>query len=98
MVDASDEDLPVEWEKRQKKNGSFYYRNAMTGAVQDSSPHEGIADATGGADTRARRGVARIFQVRIGETKKEVGGRVFATRAVNTLSRRAFGAVNVRSG
>lgn len=66
VVDASDEDLPAEWVKRQRKDGSFYYCNAMTGAVQDSSPHDGVAGATVVAPnaTRPRRGIASMFQVR----------------------------------
>lgn len=72
MVDASEEDLPVEWVKRQRRDGSFYYSNTMTGAVQNSSPHERVADATGApAATRPRRGVARMFQV-----SWEVDGRI----------------------
>eukprot|EP00903_Cladosiphon_okamuranus_P010878 g10275.t1 len=70
-VDASDEDLPVEWIKRQRKDGSFYYCNTMTGAVQNRSPLEGIGDgdattatpaAAAPAAPRPPHGIARVFQ------------------------------------
>lgn len=69
VVNASGEDLPAEWVKKQRKDGSsFYYCNTMTGAVQDNSPKEGAADATMATSaTRPRRGIARMFQVRMGE-------------------------------
>lgn len=68
MVDASDEDLPVEWVKKQRKDGSFYYCNTMTGVVQDDSPNErGAAATSAPAATRPRRGIARMFKVRMGD-------------------------------
>ena len=75
VVDASDEDLPVEWVKRQRKNGTFYYCNTMTGAIRDNSPNEGDAVVATGAPVtapRQRRGVTRMFKVsRKGENVKD---------------------------
>ncbi|CAN0411795.1 unnamed protein product [Ascophyllum nodosum] len=65
-VDALDEDLPVEWVKKERQNGSFYYFNIMTGAVQDRSPNNGI-DANAAAEASAvpsrPHRLARIFQM-----------------------------------
>lgn len=72
MVDASGEDLPVEWVKKQRKDGRYYYCNEMTGVVQDNSPHDGVADATAPAATRPKRGIARMFKVRMGGNCKQI--------------------------
>ena len=64
MVDASDEDLPAEWVKKKKQDGTFYYFNATTGKAQSNSPHEEAADAIPVPAAARPRGVARIFKVR----------------------------------
>ena len=68
VVDASDEDLPVEWVKRLRNNGSFYYYNSMTGAMQRSRPDERIEtnNATGAPAVPQRSSLlTRAFQVRV---------------------------------
>ena len=72
VVDASGEDLPAEWVKKQTKDGRYYYCNVMTGAVQDNSPHDGVADATALAATRPERDIARLFKVRMGGNCKQI--------------------------
>ncbi|CAM9668302.1 unnamed protein product [Ascophyllum nodosum] len=65
VVDASDEDLPVEWVKRLRNNGSFYYYNSMTGAMQRSRPDERIEtnNATGAPAVPQRSSLlTRAFQ------------------------------------
>ncbi|CAM9275351.1 unnamed protein product [Ectocarpus fasciculatus] len=60
-IDASEEDLPVEWVKKQRPNGSIYYFNVMTGAKQTASPNH--LDATGGAaPPPSNSALGRIFQ------------------------------------
>lgn len=92
VVDASDEDLPVEWVKRQRRDGSYYYRNTMTGAERDTSPHEGVADAPGAPEAaRARRGsripLARMFKVRAAEINLEIEGRIGHRRKTLAVER-----------
>ncbi|CAM9357602.1 unnamed protein product [Ascophyllum nodosum] len=60
-VDTSDEDLPVEWVKKQRRNGSFYYFNIMTGAVQERSPTD-HGDANAATGPRPSN-LARIFRM-----------------------------------
>lgn len=61
-IDASEEDLPTEWVKKRRANGSIYF-NVLTGAKQAESPND--PDSTAGADPAPTRGSAmrRIFQV-----------------------------------
>lgn len=63
-LDASEEDLPVEWVKKQRPNGSIYYFNVLTGAKLARSPND--LDAADGGDPPPSRGSAlsRVFQVR----------------------------------
>lgn len=69
-IDASDEDLPAEWTKRQRKNGSMYYCNSVTGELRDNSPHEADAVTSGSSASRPRRGINRLFRVRNRRKKK----------------------------
>ncbi|CAM9891591.1 unnamed protein product [Scytosiphon promiscuus] len=60
-VDASEEDLPAGWVKKQRANGSIYYLNTTNGSRQNESPHihggaHGIALPSHG------NAIHRIFQ------------------------------------
>ncbi|CAN0019989.1 unnamed protein product [Scytosiphon promiscuus] len=62
-IDASDEDLPTEWAKRQRKDGSMYYFNHMTGATRDNSPNElSIGGLGAPPPPRPQRTISRIFK------------------------------------
>lgn len=39
-IDASEEDLPMDWVKKESSDGSQYYFNVLTGAIQDHSPND----------------------------------------------------------
>ncbi|CBJ30298.1 similar to neural precursor cell expressed, developmentally down-regulated 4-like [Ectocarpus siliculosus] len=60
-IDASEEDLPVEWVKKQRPNGSIYYFNVMTGAKQTASPNH-LDNAGGSAPPPSNSALGRIFQ------------------------------------
>lgn len=62
-IDASEEDLPMEWVKKRRANGSIYYFNVLTGAKQATSPND--LDGTDGGAPAPTHGSAtqRIFQV-----------------------------------
>ncbi|CAN0024019.1 unnamed protein product, partial [Ectocarpus sp. 12 AP-2014] len=59
-IDASEEDLPVEWVKKQRPNGSIYYFNVMTGAKQTASPNH-LDDAGGAGPPPSNSALGRIF-------------------------------------
>ena len=40
IVDAADEDLPMEWVKKRRSDGSIYYFNVLTNFKQDRSPND----------------------------------------------------------
>lgn len=62
-IDASEEDLPVEWVKKRRGNGSIYYFNVLTGAKQAKSPND-LEGTDGGAPAPTNGNVMqRIFQV-----------------------------------
>ncbi|CAM9385471.1 unnamed protein product [Scytosiphon promiscuus] len=62
-IDASDEDLPIEWAKRQRKDGSMYYFNHMTGATRDNSPNElSIGGPGAPPPPRPQRTISRMFK------------------------------------
>ena len=65
-IDASEEDLPVEWVKKQRSNGSVYYFNVMTGAKLARSPNDLGGDGADGGDPAPSREsvMSRIFRVR----------------------------------
>ncbi|CAM9296241.1 unnamed protein product, partial [Hapterophycus canaliculatus] len=64
-IDATDEDLPVEWVKKQRKNGTTYYFNHLTGATRNNSPNESSIVLAGApvAPPRPPPAINRIFQV-----------------------------------
>lgn len=68
-IDASEEDLPANWVKKQRKNGTVYYHNVLTDTVRDMSPNEFAGQPPGPAATATEvashgGGVGRFFQVR----------------------------------
>lgn len=63
VIDASDEDLPAEWVKKRRSNGSIYYFNAMDGRIQDRSPNE-YDSAPGVLPPQRQSALQRMWQVR----------------------------------
>ncbi|CAM9783741.1 unnamed protein product [Ectocarpus sp. 6 AP-2014] len=62
-IDASNEDLPIGWVKRQRKNGTTYYYNPLTGDARENSPTEAHAVvAVGVTPAPKRRSIARAFR------------------------------------
>eukprot|EP00904_Undaria_pinnatifida_P011275 jgi/Undpi1/7278/HiC_scaffold_22.g09751.m1 len=66
-IDATDEDLPPGWVKRQRKSGSVYYYNVMTGSTRITTPHEAgeVVDGTRTITApRPQNGICSLFPVR----------------------------------
>ncbi|CAB1103504.1 unnamed protein product [Ectocarpus sp. CCAP 1310/34] len=62
-IDTSNEDLPIGWVKRQRKNGTTYYYNPLTGDARENSPTEAHAVvAVGVTPAPERRSIARAFR------------------------------------
>lgn len=61
-IDASGEDLPAGWVKKQRVNGSIYYLNVTDGTRQSVSPHE-LARTHEVAPPPRSHALNRIFQV-----------------------------------
>ncbi|CAM9509105.1 unnamed protein product [Ectocarpus fasciculatus] len=63
-IDTSNEDLPIGWVKRQRKDGTTYYYNPLTGDTRENSPNEAHAVvAVGVAPTAKRRSIARALRI-----------------------------------
>ena len=66
-MDATDEDLPPGWVKKQRKSGSVYYFHVMTGSTRVDAPHERdeLGEGTRSvAAPRRQNGIRSLFRVR----------------------------------
>ncbi|CBJ30297.1 E3 ubiquitin-protein ligase, putative [Ectocarpus siliculosus] len=59
-LDASEEDLPADWVKKQRANGSIYYFHPLTGKKQ-STPPDALGSARGGPQASGTA-LNRIFR------------------------------------
>lgn len=86
-MDASEEDLPESWVKKQRRDGSFYYHNVMTGRTQDRSPN----DLEGMSDVNADWSGVPAFTVRFWSwharlfIEVRIARRIYQAQHTNTL-------------
>lgn len=75
-IDATDEDLPPNWVKLQRQNGSVYYSNMNTGSTRFNAPRErnALSESTRAtASPRRQKELGNLFQVRENCSKSSVG-------------------------
>eukprot|EP00904_Undaria_pinnatifida_P011278 jgi/Undpi1/7280/HiC_scaffold_22.g09753.m1 len=85
-IDATDEDLPSGWVKRQRQDGGVYYYHVMTGATRVTAPNERdeISESTSAtAAPQPRNGVGRLFPVAHNPQRSEFGGSHHASQRTN---------------